>query len=295
MARTDKTKVLVTGSSGFVGRHLVRRLSAAGFECVEFDILNSDDILNVSYLMAEPAADIVIHLAAKTGVSNAFETPYELYHDNYLATLNILEYCRVKNAKKIVLSSSYLYGEPRYLPVDEVHPLSIKNPYGRSKLFSEQLCAAYCEDYGIQGVSLRNFNIYGVGQSDEFLIPTIARQIVSNSEVIKVRDLEPKRDFVYVEDVVNAFLKCVDKSFDRFEVFNIGSGEAYSVLEIIEIMFKITGSHKDISASNEIRKNEITDIVADNSKALKRLGWEPRYSIEEGLKKVLESMKIKNV
>lgn len=295
MRTSSVKKVLVTGSSGFVGRHLIQRLEEKALEHVDCDRTNGTDILDLESVMKLPVVDAVVHLAAKTLVMDSFQNPYEFYHDNILGTLNILEFCRKKGVKKIIFSSSYVYGVPKYLPVDEKHPLDIHNSYGRSKLFSEQLVTAYCEDYDIRGIILRNFNIHGKGQNPRFLIPSLIQQLFSNGKVIKVNDLMPRRDYVYVKDVVDVILRCLEFETSGAEVFNVGIGKSHSVEEVINILFRLSGKKKEIESAGIKRKNEIPDAVADISKLRKVLGWSPRYSFEEGLKELLDDMRSDNV
>ena len=226
----------------------------------------------------------MIHLAANTNVSEAFLHPFELYHDNILGALNIMEYCRKKGVKKIIYSGSYVYGVPKYLPVDEKHPVGMHNPYGRSKLLSESLVSAYSEDYNIDAVILRSFNIYGAGQNRRFLIPLIMEQLLSAGETIKINDLSPKRDFVYIKDVIEAIWKCCkNNKLKGVNIFNVGSGRSYSVEEVLDMMFKVSGKRKKVAVLDVIRKNEMPDSVANIDKIKEELGWEPKFTLETGL------------
>ena len=122
----------------------------------------------------------MLHLAAKTFVPNSFKNPEIIYRENYLSMINILEYCRLNSIKKLIFLSSYVYGKPDYLPIDEKHKTHIENPYGRSKLHCESLCNSYAQDYGLDIIVLRPFNIFGNGQNKEFLFPTIINQLQHN-------------------------------------------------------------------------------------------------------------------
>ena len=127
-------RVLVTGSQGFVGKRLVKALNRCDMDVVEFDICNGKNILDASAFSGIDQVDIVIHLAAKIYVPDAFDRPDEVYRTNMIGTLNVLEYCRQKAVRKFIYMSSYVYGLPEYLPIDEKHVTNIQNPYGRSKL-----------------------------------------------------------------------------------------------------------------------------------------------------------------
>ena len=281
-------RVLVTGSQGFVGKKLIKRLLKYDIEIIEFNINEGRDILD-SYSFSDlESVDIVVHLAAKTFIPDAFDRPDEMYKTNMVGTLNVLEYCRLKSVKKIIYMSSFVYGLPEYLPIDEKHVTNIQNPYGRSKLIGEMLCTGYFNDYGIGLVILRPFNIYGPGQSERFLIPSIIREALNDDIILKARDLFPKRDFVYVDDVVDAIVYAILRSErPKPEIFNVGYGKSYSVEDIVKKIQYIAGTHKKVVCSNQTRKNEIPDCVADISKIKKHFDWKPRFGIDEGLKQTV--------
>jgi UDP-glucose 4-epimerase len=279
-------RILVTGSSGFVGTNLVEKLKRRGAEVLtltDHDGRRMDirDLQRVMRIINEIRnIDIVYHLAAITSVPFSFENPRETYEINVLGTLNILELCRLCNADKIVFASSYVYGQPQYVPIDEEHPLQPTNPYMRSKILGEELCRAYNTDFGLKCIILRPFNIYGVGQNTEFLIPSIIAQLRYGK--IELKDWAPKRDFVYISDVIDAYIKAGEFKGD-FDVFNIGYGKSYSVKEIVDKIIHLYGKDVKVKYSGERRKNEIMDTVADIKKAKEKLGWKPRVDIDKGL------------
>lgn len=276
---------LVTGSDGFIGRFLVKELEKNNYQIIKLDRSSGKDITKWDDIKSLPKADVVFHLAAITFIPFCMSNPRETYEVNTLGTLNILEYCRKHNAR-LVYASSYIYGAPKYLPVDEKHPLQANNPYSRSKLMAESLCEDYHNNYGINCVILRPFNVYGPGQRDDFLIPSIIKQLKQNNK-LQLKDPEPKRDFIHVSDMVNAYLKAA--GYTGFEVFNIGSGKSYSVREIVDKLLKIHEKHATVKFTNEKRKDEIMDCFADITKAKKLLDWQPSVSFENGLKEVYET------
>ena len=280
-------RILVTGSSGFVGSHLVEELKRHNVEVItltdpegrRIDVRDWQKIKEISDI------DIVYHLAAKTYVPFSFEDPKAVYEVNVLGTLNILELCRLREVEKIVFVSSYVYGQPRYLPIDEEHPVQPTNPYMRSKVLGEELCRAYNNDFGLKCIILRPFNVYGVGQSGDLLIPTIIAQLQAGK--IELKDSEPKRDYIYISDLISALIEA-GKFDGNFEIFNIGYGKSYSVKEIVEKIVQLYGKGVKINYKNERRKNEVMDVVADIGRAGTMLGWEPRVSFEEGLKRCID-------
>ena len=280
-------RILVTGSSGFVGRNLVEELKRHNVEVVTLTDLKAKrvDIRDWKKIKEIMDIDIVYHLAAITSVPFSFENPGETYDVNVLGTLNILELCRSCNADKIVFASSYVYGQPQYLPIDEKHPLQPTNPYARSKILGEELCRAYNTDFGVKCIILRPFNIYGVGQSKNFLIPSIIAQLRYGK--IELKDPEPKRDFIYISDVIDAYIKAGEFK-GNFDVFNIGYGKSYSVKEIVDKIIYLYGKDVKVKYSGERRKNEIMDTIANIKKAKEKLGWKHSVEIDNGLSNILK-------
>ena len=284
-------RILVTGSSGFVGKNLIEELKRQDADVLtltehdgrRIDIRDQQRVMRIINEIRN--IDIVYHLAAITSVPFSFENPGETYDVNVLGTLNILELCRSCNADKIVFASSYVYGQPQYLPIDEKHPLQPTNPYARSKILGEELCRAYNTDFGVKCIILRPFNIYGVGQGKNFLIPSIIAQLRYGK--IELKDPEPKRDFIYISDVIDAYIKAGEFN-GNFEVFNIGYGRSYSVKEIVDKIIHLYGKNVKVKYRNERRKNEIMDTIADTKKAKEKLGWKPKVEINKGLNDILK-------
>ncbi|MBF0554991.1 MAG: NAD-dependent epimerase/dehydratase family protein [Nitrospirae bacterium] len=282
------TSVLVTGSGGFVGRALVKKLRDNGADVEEFDITNGRDATDFKSFHGLKKVDVVVHLAARTFVPDSFENPARVYRENISGTLNVLEYCRLNSIKKIVYASSYVYGRPERLPIDERHMTAIQNPYGRSKLIGEALCRGYYEDYGIVPVILRPFNIYGPGQGKDFLIPSLIRQCLSASDAIVVKDLLPRRDYVYIDDVIEAYLNAIFNYKSTVpEIFNIGSGTSYSVEDIINKLQTICRTNKKIISEGQARRNEIPDCTANTDKINRAFGWAAKCGIDEGLRQTV--------
>jgi UDP-glucose 4-epimerase len=229
--------------------------------------------------------DVVIHLAAITSVPASFEDPWRFLSANYMATLGALEICR-RNKAKMIHISSYLYGPPQYLPIDESHPITPHNPYAQSKLVSEELCYGYHRDFGIPVTILRPFNLYGPGLKDNSLIPTIIRQLPSGEVV--VLDPEPKRDYLYVDDLCLAINSAIDADIDGIEVFNLGTGSSVSVETVARMLIRLSGQNIPLIKHNQRRKGEVMDCVADIGKASRILNWSPAWSFEEGLISVLD-------
>ena len=281
--------ILVTGASGFIGTELVNNLKKSGYKVFEF---NSKDGDISEYNLLEKYKDInidhIFHLASKTFVPYSWENPLEFYKTIVIGTGNILEFCRLKNIS-LTYVSSYLYGVPKTLPISENSDITPNNPYAHSKYLAEQMCKFYSDFYNVKVVIARPFNIYGINQKEHFLIPHIVSQVLNN-DIINVEDLKPKRDYIYLKDLINGLVKTI-KVENSFSIFNVGSGEELSVQELIDITQKVANTNKKIVSKNNARKNEIMNVVADITKAKKELNWQPIYSFEDGIKEILSALK----
>lgn len=279
-----KYNIGITGSSGFIGRYLVTELKLHGHHVIELDLLNGFDLTEAKSLEKIEVPQLIIHLAARSFVPDSFLSPQSFYFSNYLSTLNILEFAR-KNSIKVIYFSSYLYGSPLYLPIDESHPLAPHNPYSQTKLICEKLCEGYNRDFGLDIVVFRPFNIYGKGQNDSFLIPSIIKQ--AELGTIKLKDPRPKRDFIHVLDVVSAVRKVIELQPKGYLVFNLGSGKSYAINELTKFISEAIDKELVIEFTNEYRKGEVLDTVANISKAKNVLNWEPSITIVSGLFQML--------
>jgi nucleoside-diphosphate-sugar epimerase len=284
-------KILITGSRGFIGKHLVAFLekNITELEIVHWDKADGDlsQIETGKQLMQIKGIDKIIHLASNNFVPESWEKTADYIIGNYTSTFNILEYCRHQRAELIYLSS-YMYGNAQVIPIDEQAELKVNNPYGFSKLSGEYLCKFYYDTFQIPVLVLRPFNIFGVGQREDFLIPYLVEQITNPAKkIVEVNDINPRRDYLHVNDFCALLYKALI-NHKGFDVFNVGYGQSYSVAEVIEKISNIAGDKKEIHAKNIVRANEINDVVADISKASKILGWKPEMSFDEGLSQIVK-------
>lgn len=277
--------IAVAGSSGFIGRHLIERLKVNSYKVIELDYDKGYDLLNTDHINAIPVFDTIIHLAAKSFIPQSFQDPQSFYFNNYISTLNVLELARKFNSK-VIYFSTYLYGNPDYLPVDEKHPTRPLNPYSQSKLICEKLCEGYNRDFGVPIIIFRPFNIYGYGQNKSFLIPMIIEQLKEG--IINLKDPRPRRDFIYIDDVISAVLEAVEYDRSGFELFNLGFGRSNSIADIISIVKGATSFELEVNFTNEIRQGEVLDTVADNTKVKTILSWDPKINMEEGIGRILK-------
>jgi len=283
-----KLTIAVTGSSGFIGGALTERIENAGWQVIRLDFDQGIDLSDRNQLKDVPPFDTLIHLAARSFVPASYENPYDFYSNNYLTTLNALELCR-KNDARMIYVSSYVYGIPQYLPIDENHPVQAFNPYADSKLMCENLCRSYHDFFGNKIIVVRPFNAYGPHQSENFLIPSILKQLKKGKIILN--DPRPKRDFIYLEDLVEFFLKAIPYQGSAYEIFNVGSGENHSVQEIVDLVIDNWDEPVEVQYRQVTRNNEIMETLADISKARDILGWMPGTSFVTGLSEVMKSIR----
>jgi UDP-glucose 4-epimerase len=274
-------KILLTGNNGFVGKALSSSLKSKLYEVIESGRSNTLDLCNWQMVKDIPPCEIIIHLASKSFVPDSFKDPLLFYNNNILSTLNILEKAKLDRSK-VIFFSTYVYGTPRYLPIDEKHCKDPKNPYTQSKVVCEELCEGYFRDFGVPVTIFRPFNIYGPGQRLSFFIPTIISQV--NNNIIQLNDSRPKRDFIYLDDVIEAVHLSISDDKSLFNTYNLGTGISTSVKDVVDLIINISRSKANAVVSNEIRLGEILDTVADISKIRNELNWNPKVTIDEGLK-----------
>jgi len=275
-------RVLVTGAGGFVGGHLVTALENEGYEVVRHS-LQDGDISRCT--LPYDGVSYVFHLAARTFVPDSWQITREFYDTNVLGAINVLEFCR-RHKCPLAIMSSYVYGRPRYLPINEEHPVEAFNPYAHTKILAEQAARFYAGQFGFEVAVIRPFNLYGVGQSSHFLIPTLLHQALGPGDTITVADTRPKRDFLHVRDLVALLLLMARRR--AAGVYNAGSGVSTSIGELVELINESAPSRKRLASAARVRANEVLETVADCSKAAAELGWSPRILMAEGIRELVQ-------
>ena len=279
-------KVAVAGSDGFVGRNVCAQLEAKGHTIFKIDITDGMDLCDNSIIEKIEPIDCFIHLANLVYVPASYQNPEKFYRVNYLTTLNALEICRKHNAR-LIYASSYIYGSPQYLPIDENHPVCPFNPYAQTKVICEKMCEGYNRDFKVKVSILRPFNIYGVGQKGMLLIPEIIGQIKTGKKEIQLKASSPRRDYVNVVDVARAFVACTEDTND-YNVYNVCSGTSISVREITEMINNYLKNKVFFHFGISDRPNEVVESRGSNMK-LQSIGWKPTISFNDGIKQILES------
>lgn len=276
---------IITGAGGFVGRALSRRLQGDGYEILALT-RDHGDVADAAFWAKLPAARAVVHLAGRSYVPESWRMPSRFLETNVIGTQHALDWCRQHNAR-MIFASAYIYGIPARLPISETDPVNPNNPYALSKHIAEQCCEFAVRNHGLDVTILRIFNVFGHGQRDEFLMPTLIRQL-ENKE-IHVMDLAPRRDYVYLADVVEAFARALGGP-KGFQLFNVGSGKSYSVAEIVAALQDAAGTCLPVISAAQQRPQEIPDVRADIGLIDRELGWKPVFDLVGGLKDMLEGL-----
>ena len=306
--------VLVTGAGGFIGSHLVERLLADGAKVRAFvrynsrgdigllnqlsanarkgmEIIGGDVRDSSAVLDAVQNVDLVFHLGALISIPYSYLHPSEVAESNFLGTLNVLMACRQnKTTRMIHASTSEVYGTARYAPMDELHPLQGQSPYSASKIGAEKLVESFYCAYSLPVVTVRPFNTFGPRQSARAVIPTIITQALGG-ELIRLGNLDTSRDFTYVDDTVDGFMKAAETPRIEGQVFNLGTGQEIRVGELAAKIMKMLGGQVEVqkdAARLRPEKSEVVRLLSDNSLAKQKLKWEPRVTLDEGLARTIE-------
>ena len=308
-------KVLVTGSDGFIGSHLVESLVKDGMSVKAFCFYNSNNSWgwldtipkeikdNLEIFLGDirdpycvkkamKDCDIVFHLAALIGIPYSYISPKSYLDTNINGTLNIVEAAKELEIKKIIhTSTSETYGSAQYVPINESHPLIAQSPYAASKIGADQIALSYHKSFGTPVSILRPFNTYGPRQSNRAVIPTIISQIASGNNKVRLGSIYPTRDFNFVEDTCNAFKAVAESELSIGKVINSASNFEISIKETAKMIAEIMNEEIDI-ISDEIRlrpkKSEVNRLYGDNNLLRNLTDWEPNFSGISGLKKGLK-------
>jgi len=305
--------ILVTGGAGFIGSNLVDVL-APDNNVVVLDDLSSGTLANleksqdkINFIKGDvrdeklvvglvAKADFVFHLAANVGNVKSIEDPLFDMDVNIRGTINLLEACRRSKIERLVYSaSSAIFGESRYLPMDEEHPIQPESPYAVSKLSAEKYCFTFHKVYGVPVSAVRYFNVYGPRQGSSGysnVIPIFFRKIREENPLTIFGDGKQTRDFVFVGDVVQANILAATTVAAIGEGFNIGTGNAHDLNELVTFINQITGKRNRTTFA-PARKGEVRYSQANITKAQKILGYKPFNSLEKGLSLTWETEAIK--
>lgn len=302
-------KVLVTGAGGFIGSHLTERLIELGAEVTGFVRYNSKndvgwlkDIKDVNVFKGDLTEfssvknaikdkDYIFHLGALASVPYSIQYPSDTIHVNTIGTLNILNAAKEFGSEKIVTTStSEVYGTAIEDPAKETRNPQALSPYSASKIAGDKIVESFYNCYKMPVATIRPFNTYGPRQSTRAVIPTIITQALINKKA-KLGALSPTRDFNFVKDTVNGFVKVAESPKSVGEVINIGTGKEISINDLVKLIAELIGDIEIIKDEERLRSSEIMGQCADNTKARELINWEPEYSLRDGLKITIDWFK----
>jgi dTDP-glucose 4,6-dehydratase len=307
-------RVLVTGAGGFIGSHLTERLLSLGASvraCVRYNSRNSVGFLEGLEGASEGRLEIVrgnvaefesvqasvqdcaavFHLAALIGIPYSYMHPREVVETNTVGTLNMLLACRSAKVERLLITStSEVYGSARYVPIDEEHPLQAQSPYAASKIAADKIAESFHRSFALPVTVVRPFNTYGPRQSLRAVIPTIITQAL-RSDVVRLGSLKPTRDFTFVDDTVEGFIKAAESPRTIGETINLGTNSEISVGEVAQRIAALCGRPVRVEQEEQRLRpqaSEVTRLWSNNAKAKSLMGWKPLVSLDEGLRRTIE-------
>ncbi len=308
-------KVLVTGAGGFIGSHLTERLVKLGadvralihynslgswgwlshsvlhekMEIISGDICDCDSVFN-----ALKDREMVFHLAALIAIPYSYHAPASYVRTNIEGTLNVLQSARSIGLERVVhTSTSEVYGTARYAPIDESHPLQGQSPYSASKIGADKIAESFYLSFETPVVTIRPFNTFGPRQSARAVIPTIISQLLVGNNV-RLGSLHSTRDLNFVENTVDGFIACAENPMTVGRTINLGSGREISVGDLAHLIAKLMGKSLEIDSDNERLRpsgSEVERLIADTKLMHELTGWEPRFSLEQGLERTISWIK----
>jgi len=304
-------QVLVTGCGGFIGSHLAERLIGEGafvralchynsahsqgwLDSLDHSVKDAIDVrlgdIRDGRFVEELCSNIqvVFHLAALIAIPYSYAAPESYVETNVLGTLNVLEAAKRRDIERVVhVSTSEVYGTPKFLPITESHPINAQSPYAASKASADQLCLAYHAAFNTPVVTVRPFNTYGPRQSVRAVLPSILLQLLAGEREIDLGNLEPRRDLTFVTDTVEALYQAGTVTDIEGLTIHLGTGRTTSIGELLATACKVLGV--DASARTDQRRvrpcsSEVFVLQSDPSLAAHQLGWNASVSLEDGIK-----------
>ena len=305
--------ILVTGGAGFIGSHLFEKLiESSNFMIIIDNFNNSENEKNITditknyeikkdynlfrgdltdktiFTKINHDIDIIFHLAATPGVRYSIQNPMRVTENNISSTINIFEYALKTSVKKVVLaSSSSVYGNPVYTPVDENHPKCPISPYAVSKLCCEMYADYYFRENNLPVTSLRFYTVYGPRGRPDMAIRIFFEKIMKNEPIKIFGDGKQIRDFTYISDIVNGLILAAETNQSSGEIFNLGCSNPIDINSLVEKMYKIAGKTKNFQYLKK-QKGDVEITHSKIDKARRILQFKPNFIIDEGLKKTFE-------
>jgi len=302
-------RVLVTGGAGFIGSTLIRRLVPLCEKVIVFDNFVSGsrknlegfeqkvdivegDICDQSFheILDQQRVAFLFHLAAHPFIPSCYDEPLKFFNVNSLGTMNVLLAAKRARVKRIVLfSTSEVYGTAQYVPMDENHPLDPSSTYAVSKCAADRLAQTFFYEHNLPLTIVRQFNCYGPRETHPYIIPEIISQL-SKSRVIELGNTAARRDFTYVDDAADAAISIAACKEAIGEVFNVGSGNDISIMELAHLIGELMGVD-DVEIQRDpirLRPKDVERLYCDASKVSRLTGWMPKMRLREGLEHTID-------
>lgn len=311
-------KILVTGADGFIGSHLTEELIKNGYRVKAFVYYNSfnnwgwldtfsKDILNEIEIFqgdvrdpngvreAVKGVDAIFHLAALIAIPYSYHSPDMYVDTNIKGTLNVLQAARDMGNKRVLsTSTSEVYGTAKYVPIDENHPYQGQSPYSATKIGADRLVESFYRSFELPTTIVRPFNTYGPRQSARAVIPTIITQLLSGYSEIKLGSLTPTRDFNFVKDTVNGFIKIYESDKTIGEEINIATQKEISIGDMAEELIRQINPNAKIVCDEQRKRpenSEVNRLLGCNKKIMELTDWKPEYTFEQGLAATIEFLR----
>jgi nucleoside-diphosphate-sugar epimerase len=300
-------RVLVTGGAGFIGSTLVRKFLKANYSVTVLDDLSTGlkENLPKSNKLKLIEGDVrdfkivskairghphVIHLAAQAFIPFSYQKPLQVAEVNAMGSINVLKACRDNRVKRLVhISSSEVYGPAQYVPMNEKHPLQPYSTYSVAKTAADLWAQTFFWEHRLPVVILRPFNTFGPRESLPYFIPEMIRQCLKEPKIF-VGNLETSRDFTYIEDTTEAMVKALETENIEGEIINVGTSKIHKMKNILSLIQKETDAKEKpvVLDKGRFRPKDVETLIADNTKAKKILGWAPKTTFEEGIRKTIQ-------
>lgn len=308
-------KILVTGADGFIGSHLVEELVRNGYDVKAFVYYNSfnsngwldtlpKEVMDCVEIFqgdirdphgvkkAVEGTDAIFHLAALIAIPFSYHSPDAYVDTNIKGTLNVIQAARENgNERVLITSTSEVYGTAQYVPIDEKHPFQGQSPYSATKIGADRLAESFYRSFDLPVTIVRPFNTFGPRQSARAVIPTIIMQLLAGRDEIKLGSLTPTRDFNYVKDTVNGFIKIYESSKTIGQEINIATQQEISIGKLAnELISQINPNAKIVCEEERLRpeKSEVNRLLGANTKIKELTEWKQQYTFEQGLAETIE-------